>query len=181
MVYSKISSERRKVRMTKTSPPNYEVEKTPVNKILERVENAKSPAVIIDGGAARYSWEDKAEDLVNALKIPAALTNTINFWRFYVMIGKERFIIDLVHVHPVERYLNGLHAPYNHVPLCDYGAPFKPFVSDVENQPGTFKVDKAAELDALFNHEDFNSADYPQVMDYLDAPHALKALYSPKE
>ncbi|KAK0625444.1 thiamine diphosphate-binding protein [Bombardia bombarda] len=84
----------------------------------------------------------------------------------------------------VERYFRGWNASYNDVPMWDYSALFKAFSPDVPDAKG-FKVHTAAELDALMSDPEFNSATYPQcvdmVMDYEDAPLAMKAVFEEKK
>ncbi|KAK7713907.1 Pyruvate decarboxylase 1 [Diaporthe eres] len=61
----------------------------------------------------------------------------------------------------VERYFNGMEAAYNDVPMWDYGAIFQ--AMSPETRIKSFKVDKAADLDALLSDENFQTATYPQA------------------
>lgn len=52
-------------------------------------------------------------------------------------------------------------AAYNDVPMWDYGTIFQ--AMSPETKTKSFKVDKAADLDALLSNEEFQSATYPQA------------------
>lgn len=62
----------------------------------------------------------------------------------------------------VERYFHGFDSKYNDVPDWDYGTLFKAFSPEV-NDAKSFKVDKAADLDALLSSEEFQNNKAPQV------------------
>jgi pyruvate decarboxylase len=77
------------------------------------------------------------------------------------LVGRRRFVLNNSG-HTVERYLHGIDARYNDIPMWDYGKMFKacnPCNADIR----TFKGEKAAGLDALMSDEEFNLATYPQV------------------
>ena len=61
----------------------------------------------------------------------------------------------------VERYFNGMEASYNDVPIRDYDSLFQAFSPEVA--VNTFKVSKAAELDAVLADEKVQTATFPQV------------------
>lgn len=71
-----------------------------------------------------------------------------------------RFIVNNLG-YTVERYFNGMEAAYNDVPMWDYGAIFQ--AMSPETKVKSFKVDKAADLDALLSGGDFQNAQYPQA------------------
>lgn len=61
----------------------------------------------------------------------------------------------------MERYFNGWDAPYNDVPMWDYGALFRAMSPEVK--VGTYKVSKAAEMDELLSSDEFQNTTQPLV------------------
>jgi pyruvate decarboxylase len=49
---------------------NPDAEKKAISEVMKMLELAKSPIVIVDGGAARGSWEGYVKGLVEALQVP---------------------------------------------------------------------------------------------------------------
>ena len=47
-----------------------EVEEKVLHEIMEKLEASRSPVIVVDGGAARTSWEHNATALVDALRVP---------------------------------------------------------------------------------------------------------------
>ncbi|KAK1984746.1 thiamine diphosphate-binding protein [Colletotrichum cereale] len=56
--------------VTHLPPGNAEVEDMVITKIMEKLSSAKTPIIVVDGGAARGSWEKEVSGLIDALKLP---------------------------------------------------------------------------------------------------------------
>ena len=61
----------------------------------------------------------------------------------------------------MERLIHGMDAPYNTVPVWDYGALFQAFGPEYKTK--CFKVKTPDELDSLLADEEFKTASYAQV------------------
>lgn len=71
VAYSKIPVSYLDKRITTTLPENNpDMEKKVVKEIIKNLESAKKAIIIVDGGAARGSWEKFVGSLVDALKVP---------------------------------------------------------------------------------------------------------------
>ncbi|POR35139.1 Pyruvate decarboxylase [Tolypocladium paradoxum] len=71
VAYSKIPVSYLEKKIATTLPENNpDMEKKVVKEIIRNLESAKSPIIIVDGGAARGSWEKFVGSLVDALKVP---------------------------------------------------------------------------------------------------------------
>jgi pyruvate decarboxylase len=62
----------------------------------------------------------------------------------------------------IERLIHGMEAPYNKVPIWDYGALFKAF--GPAYNPKYYLVKTSSELEELLGDAAFNAADRPQVI-----------------
>lgn len=75
MAYSKIPVSYLDTKLVTTLPPgNADIEKKLIAEILQELSIAKSPIVLVDGGATRSSWEGFVPDLIEALKVPVFTT-----------------------------------------------------------------------------------------------------------
>jgi len=71
VAYSKIPVSYLEKKIATTLPANNpDIEKKVVKEIVRNLESAKSPIIMVDGGAARGSWEKFVGSLVDALKVP---------------------------------------------------------------------------------------------------------------
>ncbi|KKY39039.1 hypothetical protein UCDDA912_g00946 [Diaporthe ampelina] len=78
----------------------------------------------------------------------------------YGSIGRQNpFVNNLEYT--VERYFNGMEATNNDVLIWDYGAILRAMSPEAKFK--SFKVDEAADLDALLSDEEVQNATYPQA------------------
>lgn len=70
----------------------------------------------------------------------------------------------------IERLIHEMEAPYNKVPIWDYGALFKAFGPAYNSKQYLIKT--PSELERLLGDASFNIADYPQA-----SPSFLMSLY----
>lgn len=71
IAYAKVSTEYLNAKLPKTLAPSApESEATAVAEIVSKLESAKAPVLIVDGGAARGDWAQDVDPLIRALKIP---------------------------------------------------------------------------------------------------------------
>ncbi|KAI0126055.1 thiamine diphosphate-binding protein [Xylariales sp. AK1849] len=71
VAYSKIPSSGLSTPLSRFLSPNAaDVETSVINAIIAKLESSNSPALIVDGGGARGSWNHLADGLVDALDIP---------------------------------------------------------------------------------------------------------------
>ncbi|KAK0716664.1 thiamine diphosphate-binding protein [Apiosordaria backusii] len=75
IAYAKMSREYLDAEITRFLPSSArESEALALAEIISQLESAKAPILIVDGGAARVSWADHADPLIQALKIPFLVT-----------------------------------------------------------------------------------------------------------
>ncbi len=73
--YSKVPASGLKTKLATSLPPNDpEAEAKVVSEIIKKLEEAKNPAIIFDGGAGRFDWTPRSDELVDALKVPFFVT-----------------------------------------------------------------------------------------------------------
>ncbi|KUI57793.1 hypothetical protein VP1G_05076 [Cytospora mali] len=78
--------------------------------------------------------------------------------------------VPVLHIvrYTLERYFNGMEAPYNDVPMWDYGSIFR--AMSPETKVKSYRVDKAKDLDVLLDDVEFQTATYPQCVDMMLSP-----------
>lgn len=75
MAYSKIPKSYLDTKLITSLPPsNPDVEAKLIHTILSHLSTAKQPILLVDGGAARSSWERYVPGLMDALKLPTFTT-----------------------------------------------------------------------------------------------------------
>ncbi|CAP65220.1 uncharacterized protein PODANS_5_4580 [Podospora anserina S mat+] len=75
IAYAKVSNEYLGTKLARCLPPSApESEAAVTTEIVSQLELAKSPILIVDGGAARASWAEHVDPLIQALKIPFLVT-----------------------------------------------------------------------------------------------------------
>ncbi|KAK3376853.1 thiamine diphosphate-binding protein [Lasiosphaeria ovina] len=75
VAYAKVSTEYLDTPLVRALPRTpAESEAKVVAEIVKLLESAKAPVLVVDGGAARQSWAEHVNPLVDALKIPVFVT-----------------------------------------------------------------------------------------------------------
>ncbi|KAK4180919.1 thiamine diphosphate-binding protein [Triangularia setosa] len=75
IAYAKVSAEYIDTKLARSLPHSApESEASAVALIINQLESAKSPILIVDGGAARASWAEHVDPIIQALKIPFLVT-----------------------------------------------------------------------------------------------------------
>lgn len=71
VAYAKIPVSYLEKKIVTTLPENNpDIERKVVQDIIQNLESAKSPIIMVDGGAGRGSWEELVGSLVDVLKVP---------------------------------------------------------------------------------------------------------------
>jgi pyruvate decarboxylase len=75
VAYTKVSSEYLDTPLVKVLPSSAAAgESKAVREIVKTLESAKSPIIIVDGGAARSQWQGHVDALIEAFKLPFFVT-----------------------------------------------------------------------------------------------------------
>jgi pyruvate decarboxylase len=75
IAYTKVPVSSLDTKIMKSLPANDSTtEGQLIQDIQAKLEDSHSPVLIVDGGAARHSWESHVNDLVSALRIPTFVT-----------------------------------------------------------------------------------------------------------
>ncbi|KAH8650115.1 thiamine diphosphate-binding protein [Xylariales sp. PMI_506] len=106
IAYSKISDAGLSTPLVRTLAPNAaDVEASVISAILAKLEAAKNPVILVDGGGAVNSWNHLADGLIEALQIPYFATplgkgianeSTPLFGGSYVGAGSQKDVAKIV-------------------------------------------------------------------------------------